>query len=227
MASRYPSGSKKKRKSKEPVNIPIYYRLPGGIEIITGYLEKENIQEDEEPKRFFGHFQCKNCRQKWHSGYTWQGYQQECKKCEIYEWPIKVYHLEDSQSDKFLMKKPHLSSLCEKCQKDGVHCLTGETIKPDTEEPRKTKLRRDSNKKYSQKNKQMIHFEKQFNLDAYSIIVEPQFFQELFDKVWDILSREDKSEFKEALSITVEEWRTIGREDLAIECKKVLYQTRY
>ena len=225
MANRYSGGRAKKRKSKEPVNIPIYYRLPGGIEIITGYLEKEHLSEGEDTKRFFGHFQCKNCRQNWHSGYAWKGYQQECKRCEIYEWPFKVYHLEGSKAD-IVMKKPHLSSLCEKCQEDGVHCLTRKPLKPDSEERHKTTLN-DPRERPRHNNEQMIHFEKQFELHSYDIIVEPNFFQEIFDKLWDTLSREDKSEFKEALAITMGEWRRKGRDDLVIECKKVKNQTRY
>ena len=227
MATKYTGGNKKKSKSKVRVDIPIYYRLPGGsIEIITGYLEKESLPEDEDSKRFFGHFQCKKCRQRWNSGYTWQGYQQECKKCELYEWPNKVYHLEGPQDDEVLMKKPHLSSLCEKCQKDGVHCLTGAPIKPDSDEPHKTELH-DPDGSYSHHNKHMVHFEKQFSLENYNITIESNFIQEIFDNLWDVLSREDKSTFKDALKITMGKWRKKGREDLAIECREVLDQTLY
>ena len=221
MASKH---SRKKSKSKDSDLIPIIYQVPGGIEIISGYLEKKPLPDGRKSMRFYGHYQCTNCRNRWTSGYAWQGFQLECKKCEIYEWPVKVYHLE-THSDDYVMKKPHLSSLCEKCQKYGVHCLTGEVLKPDTEELHITKQKYGDI--YSHENKYMIHFNKQMILDSHDIIIEPSFIQNLFDCFWDNLSREDKSEFKEALEITAGKWKSRGRDDLADECKRVLKQTDY
>ncbi|KAI6647968.1 hypothetical protein LOD99_8296 [Oopsacas minuta] len=224
MASKYPGRSRKKRKSKQQELIPIYYRIPGeNEEIVSGYLVKEPLEDGIDPKRFFGHYQCKICRNKWTSGYSWQGYQLECKTCDLFEWPTKVYHLENKDDD-FVMKKPHLSSLCEKCQDDGVHCLTGLALKPDTDKKRKTKLHNDDD--YSHRNQFMIHFGKQLGLHKQEIKIEGQFIQELFDNLWDTLNKKDKSEFKEALKITAAKWQQRNREDLADICKDVLRQTR-
>ena len=213
----------KKSKSKDSDLIPIIYKVPERTEIISGYLEKTPLPDKKKWMRFFGHYQCTNCRNSWRSGYAWQGFQLECKKCKIYEWPVIVYHLE-THSDDYVMTKPHKSSLCEKCQKYKVHCLTGEELKPDSEELHETKPKYD---RYSHENKYMIHFDKQMILDSYDIMIEPSFIQNLFDCFWDNLSREDKSEFKEALEITAGEWKSRGRNDLADECKRVLKQTNY
>ena len=215
---------RKKSKSKDSDLIPVIYQVPGGIEIISGYLEKKPLPGGEESIRFYGHYECTICRNRWTSGYAWQGFQLECKKCDIYEWPVKVYHLETHIND-YAMKKPHLSSLCEKCQTDGVHCLTGEILKPDTEEAHMTKPKHHD--EHFPKNKYMVHFKKQLTLDEYDIMIESSFIENLFDCTWDNLSREDKSEFKEALKITAGKWQTKGRGDLAKECERVLKQTVY
>ena len=227
MASRR---SRKKSKPKDSDLIPIMYQVPGGIEITSGYLEKNPLPDGRDPMRFFGHYQCTNCSKKWTSGYAWQGFQLECKKCDIYEWPVKVYHLE-THSDDYVMKKPHLSSLCEKCQEDGVHCLTRQKLKPDNENFHKTKLN-NGDEYYHEyvnynENEYMIHFKKQMDLAKHDIIIEPSFIENLFDCLWEDLSREEESEFKEALKITAGKWKKRGRNDLADECKRVLKQTYY
>ena len=216
MASKH---ARKKSKSKGSDLIPIIYNVPGGIEIISGYLEKESLPDGVKPMRFYGHYQCTNCRNRWTSGYAWQGYQLECKKCDIYEWPVKVYHLE-TPSDDYVMKKPHLSSLCEKCQTYGVHCLTGGELKPDTEEEYKTKLKFED--MYSHENEYMVHFNKQLTLHKHGIIIELSFIVNLYDSLWDTLDIEEQDEFKEALEITTGKWKKRGRYDLVGECNRVL-----
>ena len=239
MASKH---ARKKSKSKDSDLIPIIYQVPGGIEIVSGYLEKKSLPDGVKSMRFFGHYECTNCRNRWKSGFAWQGYQLECKKCDIYEWPVKVYHLE-IPSDDYVMTKPHLSSLCEKCQTYKVHCLTGEELKPDSEEPHLTKtknLEDDTDKNeymvhFAKQltldkhdiNEYMVHFYKQLTLDKHDIIIELSFIENLFDSLWDILGREGKSEFKEALKITASKWQLRGRDDLARECNRVLKQTVY
>ena len=165
--------------SKDSDLIPIIYKVPGKTEIISGYLEKKPLPDGKKSMRFYGHYQCTNCSKKWTSGYAWQGFQLECKKCDIYEWPVKVYHLE-THSDDYVMKNPHLSELCEKCQKYGVHCLATPKY----------------GDKYSRGNKYMVHFNKQIILDSHDIIIEPSFIQNLFDCFWDTLSREDEVSLK-------------------------------
>ena len=221
MASKY---SRKKSISKDSDLIPVIYRVPGGTDIISGYLEKTSLPDGIKSMRFFGHYQCTNCSKKWICGYAWQGFQLECKKCGIYEWPVKVYHLE-TPSDDYVMKKPHKSNLCEKCQKYRVHCLTGEELNPDYEGLHITKPKYRA--KYSHENKYMIHFNKQMILDKHDIMIEPSFIDNLFDCLWVSLSREEESEFKEALEITAGEWKNRGRDDLADECKRVSKQTNY
>ena len=206
MASKH---SRKKSKSKDTDLIPVIYQVPGGTEIISGYLEKTSLPDGKKSMRFYGHYQCTNCRKKWTSGYAWQGFQLECKKCDIYEWPVKVYHLE-THSDDYVMKNPHLSEFCEKCQK-GVQCLA---------KPKYRDI-------YSHENKYMVHFNKQMILDSHDIIIEPSFIENLFDCFRVTLSKEDKSEFKEALEITAGNWKERERDDLADECKRVSKQTNY
>ena len=221
MASKH---ARKKSKSKDSDLIPIIYQVPGGIEIVSGYLEKKSLPDGVKSMRFFGHYECTNCRNRWKSGFAWQGYQLECKKCDIYEWPVKVYHLE-IPSDDYVMTKPHLSSLCEKCQLYKVHCLTGEELKPDSEEPHLTKPKNLEDD--TDENEYMVHFYKQITLDKHDIIIELSFIENLFDSLWDTLGREGKSEFKEALKITASKWQLRGRDDLARECNRVLKQTVY
>ncbi|KAI6647969.1 hypothetical protein LOD99_8297 [Oopsacas minuta] len=221
MASRLSGRSRKKSESAEHELIPIYYRLPGGVEIVSGYLEKRRLKKGTQSKRFFGHYQCENCSSRWTSGYAWQGYQLECKKCHFFEWPTKVFHLENV-SDDHEMKTPHLTDLCEKCQKDGVHCLTGHMLNHNVHiipEFDGTRLK--------ENNKYMIHFGKQLGLDKYDIVIEPQFIQNLFDNLWDSLSRECKSEFKEALKIASIKWKQKNRVDISDKCMDVLRQTTY
>ena len=105
--------------------IPIYYRVPfvSGYEIISGYLEKKILPKGSKQKRFYGHYQCEDCSNRWKSGNAWQGYTQDCKSCSKTNWPFKVYHLEQSVDP--LDGKPHKSELCGKCQELGYNCRTG------------------------------------------------------------------------------------------------------
>ena len=105
--------------------IPIYYRVPFGTghEIISGYLERKELPKGSKQKRFYGHYQCENCSNRWKSGNAWQGYTQDCKNCGAKNWPFKVYHLEQSVDP--LDGKPHKSELCGKCQELGYNCRTG------------------------------------------------------------------------------------------------------
>ncbi|KAI6647967.1 hypothetical protein LOD99_8295 [Oopsacas minuta] len=141
----------------------------------------------------------------------------------LFEWPTKVYHLENVTND-WVMKKPHLSSLCEKCRNDGVHCLTGFSLKPDTEQPHRTKLHNEYNDEY--RNRYMIHFGKQLNLVKHDIIIEPLFIQDLFDCLWVYLSREERSEFKNALNIAAAKWEQKNSGNLVRMCRAVLRQTQ-
>ena len=184
--------------------IPIYYRIPFGVqnEIVSGYLEKKHV---ENGKRFYGHFRCENCGHEWRSGHTWQGYRQECRKCELKNWPEKVYHLE--QSAGLISEEPHREDLCEKCQSLGHNCQ-------ETHGFGGFGLGR--NNKFDQ------CFNKQFELERYDILLEPQFIQDLFDCLWDDLDTSDRSEFKDALKFALEKWRIKGEDDQITACEDLV-----
>ena len=108
--------------------IPIYYRVPfgSGHEIISGYLEKKELPKGSKQKRFYGHYQCGDCSNRWKSGNAWQGYTQDCKNCGVRNWPFKVYHLEQSVDP--LDGKAHKSELCGRCRELGYNCRTGDDL---------------------------------------------------------------------------------------------------
>ena len=55
MASKH---ARKKSKSKDSDLIPIIYQVPGGIEIVSGYLEKKSLPDGVKSMRFFGFVKC-------------------------------------------------------------------------------------------------------------------------------------------------------------------------
>ena len=184
--------------------IPIYYRIPFGVqnEIVSGYLEKKHV---ENGKRFYGHFRCENCGHEWRSGHTWQGYRQECRKCELKNWPEKVYHLE--QSAGLISAEPHREDLCEKCQRLGHNCQETHGFGG---------FGTGRNNKFDQ------CFNKQFELERYDILLEPQFIQDLFDCLWDDLDASDRSEFKDALKFALKNWKIKGEDDQITACEDLV-----
>ena len=186
--------------------IPIYYRIPFGVqnEIVAGYLEKKHVDDG---KRFYGQFRCEDCGHEWHSGHTWEGYRQECNKCYLKNWPEEVYHLEQSAGP--ISEEPHREDLCEKCQMLGYNCQ-------ETHESGGFKFGR--NNKFDQ------CFNKQFELWRYDILLEPRFIQDLFDCLWDDLDTSDRSEFKDALEFALENWKIKGEDEQITACEDLLWQ---
>ena len=83
------------------------------------------------PKRKFGFFECKGCKNEWPSAYTWVGKYQECKNCGSKVYPHSVQPLKRGSGARF--QKPHHQARCEKCKELGYNCR-GYIAKEDDEE---------------------------------------------------------------------------------------------
>jgi len=70
--------------------------------------------------RFYGFFECKNCHNKWTSGYTWKGETQKCRRCEIDNMPCAVQQLIESSGGN--CNGPHDTERCGMCRKLGFDC---------------------------------------------------------------------------------------------------------
>ena len=195
--------------SKPLGHIPIYYKVPFGrkSEIVSGYLRKKKLPDGSKDgaKRFFGHFECGVCEVRWKSSYTWQGYTQACRECEVHLWPKRVYHLE--QTDGSTSRLPHKPELCQKCQELGRMCLEGwfggEGDKSDFSI-------------YDQ------CFEKQFQLLKFDIMLEPKFILNLYRTVWPDCTKQN--EFFLSLRKALKKWTEKGNSDQMESCKQVLHQ---
>ena len=194
--------------------IPIYYKVPfdSGYEIISGYLEKIKLPKGTDHKRFYGHFQCENCSNQWQSGNAWQGYKQDCKNCGISNWPLKVYHLEQSVDP--LDGKPHKSELCGKCQELGYNCRTGAELAHN--------WKLSPTKKITQASKYNVCFNKQFELLKYHIMIEPNFIRDLYKALWHSLSPTEEIDFIQGLRNARKEWEIKGKHDLVEVCEDIL-----
>ena len=232
MASKYGDGEYPTRKRKDPENefelIPIFFRLPdyGPVDLVTGYLEEKQYPKKQK-KRFYGYYICETCHNRpiWTSGYSWQGYRQECKRCQVSYWPYMVYHLEKSKAKGKKYEKPHKSELCEKCQEDGVHCLTKLPLKDNSEQAHPANFHVSDD--IEDENEFTIYFAKQYELERNLIKIEPQYIWNLFDSLWHILPREGKADFKEALERALQHWKKAGRGDMTWVCKQVRDEIRY
>ena len=77
--------------------------------------------EDPQPGRFFGRFQCSECPNSWGSVWTWSGRGQKCEICSIYNWrsvgytqPYEVTPLERRRRHK-RVRTIHTPIYCEYC----------------------------------------------------------------------------------------------------------------
>ena len=79
------------------------------------YFEKEPNN-----KKWFGHFCCKKCDNKWQSAHSYYAYYQQCKKCKNDIYPFILQELEKGNSDG---DKQHEQDLCGKCKELGYSCI--------------------------------------------------------------------------------------------------------
>ena len=70
--------------------------------------------------RYFGHFQCGACANRWTSAYCWQGEKQECKRCGANNLPHKKEPLDGRAGTG--TGRPHDSSRCGMCKRLGRDC---------------------------------------------------------------------------------------------------------
>ena len=70
--------------------------------------------------RYFGHFQCGACANRWTSAYCWQGEKQEYKRCGANNLPHKKEPLDGRAGTG--TGRPHDSSRCGMCKRLGRDC---------------------------------------------------------------------------------------------------------
>ena len=75
---------------------------------------------DEHLCRFLGTFCCAACNLVWRSGWTWDGEQQQCRRCA--EW-VTAASL-DSLDEFDPASEMHDTIRCSKCQSMGIDCST-------------------------------------------------------------------------------------------------------
>ncbi len=54
---------------------------------------RENDYQEYQPKKVFGYYRC-NCKSKWLSAWTWEGFYQKCKHCGKKNYPYKTEELQ-------------------------------------------------------------------------------------------------------------------------------------
>eukprot|EP01114_Cavostelium_apophysatum_P013302 TRINITY_DN3190_c0_g1_i1.p1 TRINITY_DN3190_c0_g1~~TRINITY_DN3190_c0_g1_i1.p1 ORF type:complete len:415 (+),score=84.17 TRINITY_DN3190_c0_g1_i1:39-1247(+) len=70
--------------------------------------------------RYYGHFNCGNCNNKWTSGWTWKGETQACRKCGRESNPYQCDPLKSDRVDN--SQGPHDEKRCGMCRKLGKAC---------------------------------------------------------------------------------------------------------
>lgn len=195
--------------------IPIYYRIPEEFgcqetELVTGYLKKRRYNCTQ-LKRFFGHFTCKRCDSTWTSGNCWQGYRLLCCRCEVYKWPFKVYHKEQSGGKGH--GKPHREDLCERCQDLGRNCRQENSF-PNYVSG--LSHNGNSNEYYNK------GFIRQFELFNFNISVRPNFVDDFYRLVQPNLGTTNRRSFIDALKHTKNEWRVKNKSGMVNACEGIL-----
>ena len=128
-------------------------------------------------------------------------------------WPVRVYHLE--QSSDTAAGKPHKSELCEMCQELGHNCHTGASL---DEDPGSSEIRfHRPTSKYDK------CFNKQFELHSHQISIEPQFFQDLYEALMEVLvTRAELREFVKGLKTAQQQWKEKGMHHQVESCQDLV-----
>lgn len=88
----------------------------------NGGGKKKGLKPYQGDSRCFGEFECPQCERMWQSGNSWADCGQKCVQCDIMVYPFKQRRLDKAEDNKIDLNKPHLSHLCQKCQRLRYDC---------------------------------------------------------------------------------------------------------
>ena len=92
-----------------PLRIPIYEN--GDKQSFASFPKRIKL-----PRRFQGHFRCKECLYGWTSNYTWEGWGQKCRRCKTNSPPCYPYRLDTLECVAKVTTEPHSIAHCLRCQ---------------------------------------------------------------------------------------------------------------
>ena len=75
--------------------------------------------------RYFGTYQCTNCRNRWTSSQCWKNETQACKRCNKNNYPICKDKLDGRPPRKIGSGAGHDSARCSRCRRLGYNCRDG------------------------------------------------------------------------------------------------------
>lgn len=73
--------------------------------------------------KYFGHFACHRCGQRWTSAHCWRGESQECRNCDTANQPVTTEMLQRTKGKGG--KRDHDFERCSMCSKLGFRCSNG------------------------------------------------------------------------------------------------------